>query len=850
MEKIKTIVEAFDKNRDSKNGIRFIYSEKKSEFFAYNVLYQAALKMLNNLRTQGLKKGDELVFQITNNKDFIIIFWACICGGIVPVPVNYGYSRENGIKVVKIWSKLKRPHLIYSEDYFQGFIELLKDVVSNEKTINTIIENSFSVETMKKGSTLAKIENVNEKDTAYIQFSSGSTGSPKGVVLTHKNLVTNIRAIINGCFVKHNDISISWLPLTHDMGLIGMHITPLFLGCTQNNMTPTLFVKKPLLLLDKMTEYKVTMTSIPNFGFAHMMNSLRQNVEYRWDLSSMRLIFNGAEMISYELCSKFLNYMEKYKLDKLAMFPVYGMAEASVAVTFPEYRTGLRATVIDRTSVTMGSHIIDTNIEEKDKALYVELGFPIENCEIAIVDDQKNVQGNMIVGNIFIRGDNVTEGYYGEVTTKYTLINKENWLDTGDIGFVNNHGLVVLGRTKELIIINGKNYYCSDLERVVEKISGYPDGNVAVTSYFNGNTEILLAFLVNKGSVARFEEQVEKIRLDFYRQVGISIENIIPVKHLPKTTSGKIQRYKLVDNYLSGDYKNVLTEINEYRKIKFDNRKIQLPITEIEKKISSVIENKLGIEKISMNDNLFYFSLQSIQIMQIYEEINQLYPDKISLSDMFKLHTVKEIADAITSSECFEIKTNVWPESYYQQTLGIFKHHFERIVMDIQDNCYAKIKDISMLTRSNFTDVLFALVSYLYWDETTSESFAGYLVSEKEGVVAEINIHFDKIKDIYELTNTVCQKKHTEINMAKFDNVRKNREMKKLSILIYNTGLLKNSISSLPFDLLFGVTENNNTRQICLEVSYDANHIVGDKIKTFLASLKALLNEIDVKKWS
>ncbi len=848
MNEIRTLVEAFEKVNECDNGIRFIYSEKKEELITYGQLHSNALVMLNNLKRHGLKKGDELVFQITNNKDFIVLFWGCICGGIIPVPVNYGYSKENGIKVKKIWSKLQNPYLAYSNDYYAGFMEMLKEIDADINIVREIEEKSFPIEPLREGNICKEIEKISENDIAYIQFSSGSTGTPKGVVLTHKNLVTNIKAIIRGCDIQRNDVSISWLPLTHDMGLIGMHITPLYLGCMQNNMTPTLFVKRPLLLLKKMTEHQVTMTSIPNFGFAHMMNNVQSNKIYDWDLSSLRVIFNGAEMISYELCSKFLDYMENYGLDKLSMFPVYGMAEASVAVTFPELKTGLRATTIDRTAVSIGDHIIDKNIAEHNKSIYVELGFPVENCELIIADDHNMVLENKVVGNIFIRGENITNGYYGEPSKKYVIEDKDGWINTGDIGFLNEHGLVVLGRTKELIIVNGQNYYCSDLERVIENIMNYNNGDAAVVSYFNGDTEIILVFIVSHKKVEQFEEEVEKIRMEFYRQVGISIEKIIPVRHLPKTTSGKIQRFKLVEEYLSGCYQNVLEEIESIWKEKFGKREIELPLSKIEKSISEIITNILSIDMIGCNDDLFQFSIQSLQVMQIYEEINSLYPDKISVGDIYKSHTIREIANIIQADDKSIIEGNPWTGYFELLNNNQTKADYRKFILDICDDNYSKMGEMISLLHSSIENIIFSFVSYLYWDKTQLSNFTGYIMPENDGDIIEIKIDYEKISSIYELIDMVAKNENRKI--LKMEYIKKNMKCKDLSMIIYNNELSGRFSEQLPFDLIFGIREQRNMNQMELEVTYDANLISGEKVKGLLTSIQQLLIAIDISEWS
>jgi acyl-CoA synthetase (AMP-forming)/AMP-acid ligase II len=553
----KTLVEALEARLDGDKGINFISGTDKEKFVTYKDLYDCAAGILYNLQNRGLKCKDFLILQLDDNEMFLKVFWACLLGGIIPIPVTLGVNTEYRKKVVRIWHILDGAYVVADGNFNQDAVEL----EGQDGFKSSIINIEEICEMVGKG----RIYQHEPGDTAFIQFSSGSTGDPKGVILTHENLMTNINAMILGLKCKPSESGISWMPLTHDMGMIGCHLLCAVRGMNLHLMPTPLFIRNPLLWMKKINEQRINLTCSPNFGYHYFLKHLKPEACEGWDLSCIRIIINGAESIDRRLMLNFLDTMEKYGVKKSVMFNTYGMAEASLAVTFPHAGEGLSAVYVDRGLLQIGREITYLEDEDSPNALaLVELGYPVQDCSIRICDENNNALGENIVGNIQIKGLNVTKGYFNNAEATRRLILEDGWLNTGDLGFTRNGRLFVTGREKDMIILNGQNFYPHDIEQVAVETGGISLGEVAAGSVYNSEMyreEVNLYVLYKKKLDESFIQLSQKLTEGIVRKMGIGINEVIPIKKMPKTTSGKIQRYKLSEEYKNGEFNAVIMEI-------------------------------------------------------------------------------------------------------------------------------------------------------------------------------------------------------------------------------------------------------------------------------------------------
>lgn len=558
---ISTLAEGLIKSaaNNSEKGVILIKGESDEKYISYKEVYLKALKVLYNLQANGLKKGDELILQIkdTDNELFIYIFWACILCKIIPVPVSVS-NRENTSKVLKIFSQLKNPKIIINEKCLVGLEKFVKGT-SFLGILEELKENSISMDRVIKDEGIGRVEIINEEDIAFIQFSSGSTGDPKGVVLTHKNLLTNISDIVEGFIGNERDSTYSWMPLTHDMGMIGLHILPLFLNINQYLMPTSLFIKNPILWIKKINEHRVTITASSNFGFRYFLDNLKDREYPNWDLSCIRKVFNGAEPISVDIINEFISKLDRYNLKRDTMYTVYGMADACLAVAFPPSDEEFSCIYVRRDSLGVGQDIVELKKGEdlhQSMELVVE-GYSVRHCNIRIVDNNFNILQEGKLGNIEISGDNVTKEYYNNPELTQKIIGEDGWLATGDLGFMKNGRIVVIGRSKDIICIDGITYYPHYIEKKCEEIEGIISGRIVACGLKNK----VIVFLLFKKKLEHFIGFAHRVKEVIREQINIDVDKVIPVKSIPKTTSGKVQRFKLIERYEKGEFSEAINNI-------------------------------------------------------------------------------------------------------------------------------------------------------------------------------------------------------------------------------------------------------------------------------------------------
>ena len=635
-----TLVETLQQQACSDRAITYIEAADKEVSITYADLYERALNKLHALQQRGLTPGDECIIFLRSNEEFIDIYWGCILGGIIPVPIAVGISDEHRSKLFKIFEKLERPYLYTTEDN----VERLQQYAEDNKmsaTYKDIKEKTLLVSEIiskEKG----EVHEPAPDDLAFIQFSSGSTSDPKGVMLTHKNIMTNLNAIGEGGLYNENDTSFSWMPLTHDMGLIGFHLNMIACRMNQCLMATDLFSRRPLLWMQKVSEKKATVLCSPNFGYKHFLKALSKKSIENIDLSSVRLIYNGAEPISIDLCDTFLNTMKDYGLKRETMFTVYGMAEATLAVSFPVAGEEYRAVHVDRHNLNVGEKIKFIDAANQDALSFAIVGKPVLDCLVRIAD-KENVFEDDTVGSIQISGPNVTQGYYKNEEANHAAISKDNWLDTGDLGFVHNGELIITGRAKDIIFANGLNYYPHDLEDLLLNIEGLELGKVVVYGVWNEKLQRdeLIIFILYRADIKNFIAFAKQASHVLNEQSGLEIDHVIPVKRIPKTTSGKVQRRILGDAYAEGEYADVLKEITALSVAKETSSDESL--TPLQQELKSICDDVIEDSTLGVNDNFFESGISSLTLAEIHQQIDDRYPDIVDVVDLFEYQTIVEL---------------------------------------------------------------------------------------------------------------------------------------------------------------------------------------------------------------
>jgi len=634
-----TLIDILRDARGKDREVRFIDGESDESVLTFEQLWERANALLGSLQARGMRPGDELIIFSKSNESFVVAFWAAVLGGIVPVPVAVGISDEHRLKLFRILRQLQRVTLFTEMDLLERLREFSVDRGLDD--ITHLLEKHAVLMSDVEPGDHGEIYAATPGDIAFIQYSSGSTSDPKGVVLTHRNLCTNIRAIVEATHWNENDRSLSWMPLTHDMGLIGYHLSVLAVGMNHAVMDTNVFVRRPLLWMSKANELRATQLCSPNFGYKHFLKLFERKGLPDLDLSCVKLILNGAEPISWDLCEEFLAALAPHGLRRTAMFPVYGLAEATVGVSVPEPGSEYSRITVDRHSLRVGDTYRPAAPGDTDAVSFVRVGNAIPDVAIRITDDEDRVLGDGRIGNIQLRGGSVTERIYGDDAATAALFTADGWLRTGDCGVFVDEQLVITGRQKDIIIVNGQNYYPHDIEEIVAGIDGLDLNKVVIAGATpkGGQTEELIVFILFRQDIESFRPLADRVRNLIGEQTGLEVDHVIPVTRIPKTTSGKVQRAKLLQEYLDGGFDDVLAEIAPPAAAAAAADEDPL-VAELEDICRTVAKDRA----IGPDENLFEVGVSSLTLTEIVLAIDERHPGKLDISDLFDCPTLREIA--------------------------------------------------------------------------------------------------------------------------------------------------------------------------------------------------------------
>lgn len=525
--------------------IGFIDEKGHEDKITYAELLSEATTLAKGLVNKGVKPGDKVIIATDANKQTLKLLWGCfLCGAIPTVlqpPLTYSGYNPPVVKLINVSMQLNNPLVFMSKIPTGEGVPVL---------------NYITAEMLNCTGQLPEI-NLDPNDIAFIQFSSGSTGDSKGILLSHFNIMVNLDAITVGLNFHPNEVTGNWMPLFHDMGLIGYHLTPLYCRIIQWHIETIDFIKNPGLWLDLLTLQKVKITGCPNFGLALTLRFLkRMKSTPSWDFIHLEGILNGAEPISVQIMNDFVKALEPYNFRPEAMMPVYGLAEATLAATFTPLMATSVVTAFDNLSLDRDDKAIEVETDAENARLLAGVGVPLNDIYIRIVDDNNTEVPEGKAGVICLKGDSITRGYFNrpEETEKSFI---DGWFSTGDIGFFYKGNYYISGRKKDIIFRNGRHYFANDLEELATKIDDISYGKICFAGTTNRlkEEEKVIAFLAGSAG-EKAMETLHQLRNLLRSTLGITLDELVMVRsnEIPKTSSGKLQRYKLVQRYLAGDF--------------------------------------------------------------------------------------------------------------------------------------------------------------------------------------------------------------------------------------------------------------------------------------------------------
>ena len=538
-----------------RSHIRLYSDEGEGQTLSYRALKEGAERIAAGLQQQGFEPGRSAVLMLPTGADYFLVFFGILYAGGVPVPI-YPPGRPSQIEEhltrhAAIIDNAQGTIMITVPEA-QRFAGLMAGQAETLKGVVTVEE------LMERAGSLSRPA-LRDRDIAFLQYTSGSTGAPKGVMLTHANLMANIRAMGEALEVTPGDTFVSWLPLFHDMGLIGAWLGNLYYASPLVIMSPLDFLARPKRWLWAIHRARGTISAAPNFAYELCLNRITDKDIEGLDLSSWRLALNGAEAINPDTLQRFADRFRDFGFDRQALTPVYGLAECSVGLAFPPVGRGL---VIDRVKrekfMNTGRAEVADDAEDADGGAFrfVNCGRPLPQHQIRIVDDAGREAPERQEGRLQFLGPSATGGYFRNPRETEALFDGE-WLNSGDLAYIAGGDVYITGRTKDLIIRGGRNIYPAELEDAVGDLDGVRKGNVAVfgsTDSATGTERLVVLAETRKRKSEdqkRLRSAINALGVDL---IGAPPDDVVlaPPRTVLKTSSGKIRRAACRELYEKG----------------------------------------------------------------------------------------------------------------------------------------------------------------------------------------------------------------------------------------------------------------------------------------------------------
>lgn len=547
-----TMTEALDYVANSQRGMNFHDARATLvRVYPYAELRADAVANAHRLIARGIGAGDRVALIAETAPEFVALFFGALYAGAwpipLPLPTSFG-GRDAYIDQLKVQLDSADPAVLFHP------AELAMAAAAAEAcNVPALDWETFATETAPE----AALPEAKAEDIAYLQYSSGSTRFPHGVVITHRALMSNLAAHADSMKIGPGDRGVSWLPFYHDMGLVGCMLSMVANQMSVDYLKTEDFARRPLAWLDLITRNQQTsMSYSPSFGYdicARRVSS-QTDVANRFDLSRWRVAGNGADMIRPDVMQFFVDTFAPAGFKATSFLPSYGLAEATLAVTVMPPGEGIVVEMVEETLLAGGTPS-ERDRPQRYRAV-VNCGKPVREMEVAIRGDDGSLLGEREIGKVHCRGTSVMVGYFRDDEATAACLDADHWLDTGDMGYMSNGYLYIVGRAKDMIIINGKNHWPQDIEWAVEQLPGFKAGDIAAFSITTPGGEETPAVLVQcRTSDLDERGKLKDLIRDRVRAItGINcVVELVPPRSLPRTSSGKLSRAKARNLYLSGE---------------------------------------------------------------------------------------------------------------------------------------------------------------------------------------------------------------------------------------------------------------------------------------------------------
>ena len=669
-------------NHPEKPAFTFLTDNGRPESsLTYKQLYDRASIIGSELAGRGLQ-GKNVILMYPPGLDFIAAFLGCLVYGIIPCPLHEFKLNRSNDSLINIINSTDASALLCNKKIYADISRLLEgvEVISTDElsASESYIHQQFK-----------HTHSIKNTELAFIQFTSGSTSTPKGVMVSHKNLFTNVNMMQAVMGTNSESVFVCWLPHYHDMGLVGNILHSMFVGAFCVVMNPMVFLARPVQWLRAVEQFQGSIITAPNFAYQHCINKIPDTLLADLDLSSITVAVNAAEPVYYKTIEQFTKKFAQTGLKPEALCPYYGMAEATVFVSGDMYHDKPTFLRINRDAYKHDSTIVLEN-EHSESLCLVACGENVSGQDIIIVEPESQVElAEAKVGEIWISGENISSGYYknNDANKKSfaCLTDKEGhvYYRTGDLGFFYDNKLYISGRSKDMIIINGANYYPQDIEIVVEEVSSSINANgvAAFSFHVDGKEQLIVAIELTRNAVKELSADVKSIdklgksiKYAISENIGVSLAKVVFTRprSLPKTSSGKVCRSKIakafedatleyIGCHPSGDLNTFLDELINLK----DEDKKMTNIEQTLKYFSDKGPNHLhifsqlvdvfrtdfgiGISDIDVSKSVFSYGIDSIRLIDIHSKLEKSLKYQIPTEIMFKSNDLVSLIDELVN---------------------------------------------------------------------------------------------------------------------------------------------------------------------------------------------------------
>lgn len=640
-----------ERSTDTRPALTTLDRHGAARTLSFAELHALSARLCGGLQQQGLQPGDRVVLQLDDAQDVLVAFWGCVLAGVVPVPLNAApfYHRPNPQRerLLAVLQRFGCAAVLASPSHVDAMRTLLTGTASAVSCLVLDVQECLAAKAT------GRFHQPQGGDAAAMFLTSGSTGAAKGVVQTHAAMLAMADATIQMNGFTADDVTLNWMSLDHAGSLVFLGVMPLALGARQVHVPLDYVLKEPTRWLDLIHTWRASITWAPNFVFSLLLDRAEQLPSQQWDLSCMRFMVNAGEAVVSATARRFITLLQQFGLPATALRPAFGMVETCSGITW-----------------SRGFRLDDTS----DSDAFVSLGTVIPGAAMKIVDDAGVTVAEGVEGRLLLRGESVFKGYEGEPELNASLL-QDGWLSSGDLAFVRDGELYVTGREKDVLIINGNNHYCHEIEAVVARAPQVLSDCVAAVGvrYPGEDTESLVIFYAladdaNSGAAGDVDSDCEKpLRAEVSKATGLAPRALVllPAGDFPRTEIGKIKRGELKRRYVE-QLQAVAADAAKVQQSGAGDTGSSAAIGRVRTQhdeavtamgaaeagvdgstllhsITAIWQRILKLDYIGLDDTFFELGGSSLLAIQVQHALETLLEREVSMAELFDTPTIRSM---------------------------------------------------------------------------------------------------------------------------------------------------------------------------------------------------------------